>query len=304
MLFRSSPACGRRSAGLEENAVASGYAGTRPLSEELLELKQASATLAQYVTFDDLFLVDRATRGAKILFEGAQSIELDVVKGATTYVTSSHTVPGYAYIGGDLPPKFHRYTIGVAKAIMSRVGNGPMPGEFGGARSASYCADKTNSRVYEREHYDPSALLSSQDSLDVGKGIRIMTGEYGVGTGRPRRIGMLDLIQLRRAVQMAGADLLFLNKCDCLTLFSKTAEKKIPVLTGYSEGRSADYIVQHFAAFTDDALGTMRRDDLPKSLKEMLQFVEGFVGCPLLGMGFGPDRERNIVSYEIFNDAA
>jgi adenylosuccinate synthase len=287
---------------IEANAMAAGWRGETSLAAEIDLLAKAAAEIIQYVSLDDLFLIDRVESGDKVLFEGAQSIELDVSKGTMPYVTSSHTVPAYAYVGGDLPAKYHRRTIGVAKCIVSRVGNGPLPGEFGGQRSASYCSDALNTREAERERHDPHALLSSDDPFDVGMALRMLTDEYGTGTRRPRRIGMLDLVQLRKAVRLAGADVLFLNKCDCLSLYSKTLAGAIPVVTRYATDTEPQSEIKSFGSFDADASKLTARNNLPGSLKELLDFIERATGVPLLGMGFGPDRDRNIVAYELFSD--
>ena len=81
--------------------------------------------LEQYYCPNPLFLENMAMSGKNVFFEGAQSVMLDVVTGTVPYVTSSRTIAAAAYTGGDLSMKYHSQTIGVAKAIMSRVGNGP-----------------------------------------------------------------------------------------------------------------------------------------------------------------------------------
>ncbi len=85
------------------------------------EMRQAWQVVRPFVTHNPVALLERVEGGARVLFEGAQSVMLDVVQGAQPWVTSSHTLPSYAYVGGDLPCLYHRKTIGVAKAIVSRV---------------------------------------------------------------------------------------------------------------------------------------------------------------------------------------
>ncbi len=160
------------------------------------DLLRAWATVPAYVVEDPQFLTRRVHSGARVLFEGAQSVQLDVGAGEQPFVTSSHTDPGYAYVGGDLPCKFHRKTIGIVKAIASRVGAGKFRAEFGGSRSESYCAHAAANgigRQYELENFDAAKLLKSHDSFEVGIALRMLTNEYGTGTGRPGRVGMLDI---------------------------------------------------------------------------------------------------------------
>ncbi|HEX8931682.1 MAG TPA: adenylosuccinate synthetase, partial [Patescibacteria group bacterium] len=98
-------------------------------------LRDAFTQIKPFIELDPLYMEKRVEQGAKVLFEGAQSVMLDIVKGSVPFVTSSSTIAAAAYTGGDLSPKYHRKTIGVVKAIMSRVGYGPFPSEFGGRKS-------------------------------------------------------------------------------------------------------------------------------------------------------------------------
>ncbi|MCB0354856.1 MAG: adenylosuccinate synthetase, partial [Bdellovibrionales bacterium] len=112
----------------------------REIGHQALErFRAAVEQVCGFVLESPTFLAEKVASGAKVIFEGAQSYMLDVVAGDVPYVTSSHTSVAAAYSGGDVPPKFHRYAFGVAKLIMSRVGNGPFPSEFGGERSREYC---------------------------------------------------------------------------------------------------------------------------------------------------------------------
>ena len=112
---------------------------------------ETAGAIVKFIEPDTLFMSKLADKGLNVLFEGAQSFMLDVVKGSVPYVTSSATLAAAAYVGGDLPPKLHRKTIGVAKAIMSRVGWGPFVSELGGARSEDYCMKPTADDVRKAE---------------------------------------------------------------------------------------------------------------------------------------------------------
>ncbi|MDE2590321.1 MAG: adenylosuccinate synthetase, partial [Patescibacteria group bacterium] len=209
----------------------------------MANLKKDLKRLMPYIQRDTLFLQKQVYDGKNVLFEGAQSIMLDVTKGLVPFVTSSSTVAAAAFVGGDLPANYHRKTIGVAKAIMSRVGNGPFVSEFGGEKSEEYCKNPANNKDFEKQKYDVEKLLSSEKPFDVGIALRILGNEYGTVTKRPRRIGMLDLVQLAFAVKTNGVDEIFLTKCDLLVDFAKTKSKKIPVVTEYSlNGKTIDYV--------------------------------------------------------------
>jgi adenylosuccinate synthase len=229
----------------------------------------------------------RVAGGARVLFEGAQSVMLDVVHGQQPYVTSSHTVPAQAYVGGDLSPRHHRLTIGVAKAVVSRVGNGPFPSELGAERAAAYfesACREGRGRTEERAEFDPDRLLTSEDPLDLGIAMRMLTGEYGSGTGRPRRIGMLDLVQLREIVAAFGVDVLYINKVDCLELFERSLFGGIPMRTV----EDGDVRVTVLTPLRRDADGGAHS---ATSLEEIRAVIEEHVGIPVAGMGVGQGRD-------------
>lgn len=244
---------------------------------------------------DSQWITRKVMNGARVLFEGAQSVMLDVTAGAQPYVTSSHTSPSFAFVGGDLPCKYHRKTIGVAKAIVSRVGSGPFRSEFGGARSARYCADAALRGIGWREEmdrFDADALLSSDDDFSVGTALRILTREYGTGSGRPRRLGRLDLAQLADVVKRHGVDELYLNKCDCLSLFSKTRDGQIPVLVNAASDGTPAPELRHFPAFDTLPPAPSAFDELPRPLQTLLQTIQAFTACRIVGIGLGPGREQ------------
>lgn len=272
--------------------------GTSPwiaeMSDMLLGLPKVTQTLRGYIEPDRGWLTDRVRGGANVLFEGAQSVLLDVVDGSQPYVTSSHTVPAYAYVGGDLSPKYHRRTIGVAKAIMSRVGRGPFPSELGGERSAQYCHGASQSHVgaaEEQVRYSPDALLRSNDPFDVGTALRMLTGEYGTGTGRPRRIGMLDLAQLREVVKAHAVDCVYLNKVDCLAHYFHSAYQGIPMRV-HPDVLSSEVMpdVLIYPGLNEHSLTLGREGTLDAAMHSFVDFVERHIGAPLAGIGLGPER--------------
>lgn len=272
--------------------------GTSPwiaeMSDMLLGLPKVTQTLRGYIEPDRGWLTDRVKDGANVLFEGAQSVLLDVVDGSQPYVTSSHTVPAYAYVGGDLSPKYHRRTIGVAKAIMSRVGRGPFPSELGGERSAQYCHGASQSHVgaaEEQVRYSPDELLRSNDPFDVGTALRMLTGEYGTGTGRPRRIGMLDLAQLREVVKAHAVDCVYLNKVDCLAHYFHSAYQGIPMRV-HPDVLSSEVMpdVLIYPGLNERSLTLGREGTLDAAMHGFVDFVERHIGAPLAGIGLGPER--------------
>lgn len=277
------------------------------------EMREGFEYVKEYIQDDPQFIEKHVRSGKKVLFEGAQSVMLDVVKGYVPFVTSSNTVAAAAYTGGDLPPQYHRKTIGIAKAVMSRVGHGPFPSEFGGAQSEEYCmsAKEDGSPTYGRsleKEYDIEALIKSTDEFEMGKAMRILSGEYGTVSTRPRRVGSLDLALLDYTIRMNGVDELFITKCDILREYSRTASGKMPVTTGYTLGGEAiDYVpatteryyhskavVEEMDSFSEDLTEMRKPDELPEALHAFLKRIEEDTGTKVIGIGVGPQRNQYV----------
>ncbi len=288
------------------------------IQQKAEQIVSTASILQKEICRNPLFLDDLVRKGKKVLFEGAQASMLDVVKGTVPYVTSSHTIAGSAYVGGDLSPQYHRKTIGVAKAVMSRVGNGPFVSEFGGTKSEEYCAQEeetsegkksTYRKEVESSLYSVEELLRSGDMFKMGIALRMLGNEYGATTKRPRRIGMLDLVALRHNCRINGVDELYLNKADCLTDFARTPWQGIPMVEAYvldgqeikyvpgtSKGnRKAEPVVKYCPHLNDDLSGIRSYSSLPIEAQELIGAVEQFTECKVAGIGVGPEREQFIM---------
>lgn len=273
----------------------------------MAEYSEKAEAIRDFIEQDTLFLLKQVEAGQNILFEGAQSVMLDPVQGPVPFVTSSSTVAGAAYVGGDLPHKYHKNTIGVAKAIMSRVGNGPFASEFGGIRSEEYCGKETRARDAEAQ-LNLKQLLKSDDPFERGQALRVLGNEYGATTGRPRRIGALDLVQLRQVVKLNAIDELYLTKADCLKDYAETPSGKIPVVTDYKlDSQSIDFIpagvdtyrrveaiTTELDGFSEDIGHIRDQADLPDALKSFIKFVEQNGECPIKNIGVGPARQQYV----------
>ncbi len=286
----------------------------------MADLTNAANKILPYIESDTQFMLRQVESGSRVLFEGAQSAMLDVTKGTVPYVTSSNTVAGFAYVGGDLPVSYHRKTIGVAKAVMSRVGHGTFISEFGGKSSEAYCMEG-GGYIHNKEaeaKLDPSELLASGDPLKVGMALRILGNEYGASTGRPRRIGMLDLIQLEYAIKTNGVNELFLTKADALSEFSRANMPGIPLVTGYKLGNEDINFVPASAAdcdavtpsisylptFSGKLSGTDSFSSLPNSLLKIINAIESSAKCTIFGVGIGPKRDEYILREKSSGQAA
>ena len=174
----------------------------RAIREELLEVAPKVLPFMA-PTFE---LLDRERRaGKRILFEGAQGAMLDIDHGTYPFVTSSNTVAANAATGSGMGPGAIGYVLGIAKAYVTRVGEGPFPTEL---------ADDTGRLIGQRGN------------------------EFGTNTGRPRRCGWFDAVLARQAVRTCGIDGLALTKLDILDGFDE-----IKVATSYRlDGREIDYL--------------------------------------------------------------
>jgi adenylosuccinate synthase len=205
-----------------------------------------------------------------ILFEGAQGSLLDINLGTYPFVTSSNTTIAGVFSGTGLSPKAVDRVIGISKAYTTRVGEGPFPTE----------------------------LKDSQ-----GRELRERGNEYGATTGRPRRVGWLDLVALKHAVQINGVDSIFLTKLDVLDDLAE-----IQVATAYEdENGSSDRFPAHADALERvrpvyralpgwrQPLGASRRlRDLPRPLRAYIDFIEEFVGTRVGHLSVGSEREQTI----------
>src|SRR4051812_26791184 len=255
----------------EKNVWLERVYGAEPLELEDLAARYESFAqrLRPYVA-DTSLLVDRALRdGRFVLLEGAQGTLLDLDHGTYPFVTSSGTVAGAAAVGIGIGPNRIDAVIGVAKAYVTRVGEGPFPTEIEG----------------------PDQEL-----------VRETGREYGTTTGRVRRCGWLDLVGLRYAARVNGLTSLALTKLDVLSVLDE-----VPVCTGYRlpDGEVTPDFPAHQSDFhhaepvytvlpgwrepIEDARGV---DDLPPAARAYVGFVERELGVEVSLVGTGAERER------------
>ncbi|MFN2629369.1 MAG: adenylosuccinate synthase [Gaiellaceae bacterium] len=248
----------------------------RVYGAEPLELEELAARLEEYAQRirpyigDTSLLVDRALRdGRTVLLEGAQGTLLDLDHGTYPFVTSSSTVAANAATGVGIGPNRIDRVIGVAKAYVTRVGEGPFPTEVEG---------------------------SDQER------VRKLGREFGTVTGRERRCGWLDLVALRYAVRLNGITSLALTKVDVLSDFAE-----IPVCTRYvlPDGTDTSDFPAHQSDFHHarpvyetlpgwleplDAVADI--DGLPPAARTYVEYVEHELEVEISLVGTGAERER------------
>ena len=192
-------------------------------------------------------------QGAKVLFEGGQGTMLDLGYGTYPYVTSSHPTTGGILVGSGVSHKALDKVHGVVKAFTTRVGHGPFMTELAGDLA-------TRLRGTGSNQWD----------------------EYGTTTGRPRRVGWLDLVQLRYACDINGFDGLIVTKLDVLSGFDE-----IKVCVAYDN----DQPVYETLPGWGDLQGLGNRDALPDNVIRYLERIETFTETPVVMFSTSPDRE-------------
>jgi adenylosuccinate synthase len=225
--------------------------------------------LAPYVG-DASLLVDEALRaGKEVLFEGAQATLLDLDHGTYPFVTSSNPIASGAATGVGIGPTRIDRVLGVSKAYVTRVGEGPFPSEIEGPNQAR---------------------------------LRELGGEFGTVTGRERRCGWLDLVALRYAVRINGMTSLALTKLDVLSAF-----EELPVCVRYRlrDGSETEHFPAHQSDFHHaepvwevlpgwheplDEASTV--GELPEAARRYVEFVSAQLGIPVELVGVGAARER------------
>ena len=269
-----------------QEKLAKGYSFAKGLIEKTLEctldisMEDIFATyviygkkLAPYICDTSVELYNAHKAGKSILFEGAQGISLDVDHGVYPFTTSSNTAAGHISTGTGVSFRDIDRIIGVVKAYLSRVGESPLPSEIHGS-DAEFLREKG--------------------------------GEYGTTTGRPRRVGWLDLVQVRQAVRVNGLTEIALTKLDVLDGF-----KELPVCVAYDvDGeritempasltyyRKAKPIYETLAGWGNlpEQIWDKGFDALPQTLKDYIAFIEHEVDCPVKIVSVGPQRHETII---------
>ena len=227
--------------------------------------------LEPFIADASRLVLERLDAEELVVFEGAQGALLDIDHGTYPFVTSSNPVAGAACIGAGVGPKHIDEVWGVAKAYVTRVGAGPFPTEIEGP---------------------------------LAEEIRDHGGEYGTTTGRPRRVGWLDLVALRYAARINSLTALAITKLDVLS-----GLQTLCVCTRYrgAEGAEFDYFPYHqtvlhhaegeyvqMPGWSEDLSECRTEEALPAAARQYLGFISKFVGVPVAMIGVGPGREQVI----------
>jgi adenylosuccinate synthase len=245
----------------------------RPMADDVLVWGER---LAPYSCDASRLLHDEIRAGKNVLFEGAQGTLLDLDQGTYPFVTSSSAVAGGACTGAGIGPTLIDHVIGITKAYTTRVGEGPFPTELQG---------------------------------DDAEKLRTAGAEFGATTGRPRRVGWLDVAALRLAVRVNGMTGLAVTKLDVL---SGTA--KIRVCVAYRlDGKELDEIpldrlddavpvYDEVPGWTATLSAVRAWDDLPEATRRYVERIESWTGCPVFLASVGARRTETFVLTNPFKE--
>lgn len=262
---------------LEKNEEIKRYGGT-PIDYEtsIKKYLEVIKFLKPYVKETVSILEKAKEENKKILFEGAQGTMLDVDFGTYPYVTSSNSTSGGAITGSGIGLGYIEGVVAIIKSYTTRVGEGPFVTEL---------LDEKGSLIREKAH------------------------EYGVVTHRPRRIGWLDLVQLKYSRNVNGF------KYGALMLFDILSNLgDINVCVAYElDGKVIDYvpaslketyrckpIYKTFKGWIEDISKAKTYEELPEAAKNNIEFIEDFLKIKIVIISVGPDQKDTIIREEIF----
>jgi adenylosuccinate synthase len=242
-------------------------------ADQLLpEYLAAAAELRPYIRRIGPLVQAALAQGQTVLAEGAQGTLLDVEQGTYPFVTSSCTTSTGVFSGLGVGVQAVERVVGVTKAFQTRVGSGPFPTELAG-EAADFLRG------------------SGANPWD----------EYGTTTGRPRRVGWLDLVLLRYAHEANAFTELFLTKLDVLS-----GLKEIPVCVAYERNgkqlATLDFsgdarlleqchpVYQSLPGWDADLRACRTWDDLPVAARAYVEFIEKAIGVPVRTISVSPER--------------
>lgn len=238
---------------------------------EVNEYLEIGKKLKPYITDVSKEINIALKNGKKVLAEGAQGTHLDIIHGTQKFVTSSSTVAGSACAALGVGPKKVDEVMGVIKAYITRVGEGPLPTEL-----------KNN----------------------VGEHLREKGGEFGTTTGRPRRCGWFDLMLAAKAINLNGYTSLALTKLDVLTGLNP-----LKLCIGYErDGKTVDYppllsdelarckpVYIELPGWHEDICDIESYSYLPENAKRYIELLDELMGVDIRYISVGPGRKQTFM---------
>ena len=237
--------------------------------EEILnEFLEYGLVIRQYVTNVTELLSSALENNEQIMFEGAQGACLDVDHGLYPYTTSSNTIAGQVEAGSGIGFNRSKKIVGIAKAYLTYVGRGPFPTEIKG---------------------------------ELEEKIRDVGQEYGTTTGRARRVGWIDLVQLKFANQLNNFSEIILTKVDVLNGletvkmcvgYTVDGQKIIGVPSDIHSFSKIEPIYESLPGWSSLPDDIDNIDQCPVELKNFISRVEKVAGVTVSLVSYGPDRNQ------------
>ncbi|MFC1774095.1 adenylosuccinate synthase [Pseudomonadota bacterium] len=215
-------------------------------------------------------------QGKSIMFEGAQGALLDIDHGTYPYVTSSTTTAGGAASGSGVGPRDLDYVLGIVKAYTTRVGAGPFPTEL---------FDDDGNHLGEKGH------------------------EFGATTGRQRRCGWLDIVALKRSLEINSVTGMCVTKLDVLdgmetvkicVAYKLDGKEVMTPPVGADLFEKCEPVLIEMPGWQDSTVGVKSVDNLPQAARDYLAKVEELCEVPVDIISTGPDREETIIKRHPF----
>ncbi|ADB59949.1 Adenylosuccinate synthase [Haloterrigena turkmenica DSM 5511] len=241
------------------------------------------------------FLQDRIDDGDTVMLEGAQGTSIDIDHGIYPYVTSSNPTAGGATVGTGLGPGVigDGEIIGIVKAYLSRVGTGPLPTELGGVegQTPDYDADEG----------------ADADEEELATYIRDEGGEYGTVTGRPRRVGWLDMPMLRHAARASSFTGLAINHIDVLAgldevkvghSYEYEGEELLTMPPTTEKWGRCEATLRSFDGWSEIDWSEVAEEGyeaIPENARTYLEYISDELDAPIYAVGVGPGREETVV---------
>jgi adenylosuccinate synthase len=264
---------------LHHNALLKGMGAPEVDGRELLnQLREIAPKITPYIRVVWKDLNEKRRSGARILFEGAQAVMLDIDHGTYPYVTSSNTVAGQIAAGAGIGPRAVGYVLGITKAYTTRVGSGPFPSEL---------------------------------NDEIGKTLGERGREFGTNTGRPRRCGWFDAALVRQSCKVSGIDGIALTKLDILDGF-----EELKICTGYTiDGEHFDHlpaatqlqaklkpVYETVEGWSESTKGARSWAQLPATAIKYIRRVEELIEAPVALLSTSPERDDTILVTDPFAD--
>jgi len=244
------------------------------------------------------FLAEEIEAGRNVVFEGAQGTLIDIDHGNYPYVTSSNPTAGGAATGTGLSPGVvgGGDVVGIVKAYLTRVGSGPMPTELGGV-------------VGDTPGYDEQG---GGENEELATYIREEGGEYGTVTGRPRRVGWLDMPMLRHAARANGFTGLAINHLDVLAglgtvkvghAYERDGEELLTMPATTEAWGDCEPLYREFDGWPEvdwESVAADGYDALPAEAQAYVEYIEDELDADAYAIGVGPGREQTVVRHDPF----